>query len=294
MIDFIFFYYSGAVVILNASEAGFGVPSGPVLYDEANCAGNEDRLANCRHNGIGTFNCDHSMDVGLRCQAEAPQIVISPTNHFLLYQDPLRVTCVASAGSEVAYGSDPTTIVWLGANGQLISPEMGQVTITERTGVVEGVVFVESVLDICSTNFDHYGELSCNARRIVGEDTVYFNVTATDVVPAQVRMSPVGQVVDCRGGVSLGCSAIGYPAPVIRWWLNGSLVQANASNNVNISSNITQGMDTNVTNSYLRIDSIGGVNVGYYVCSAENPLSSPMSNPGTKYDCIDANLHLLP
>ena len=58
----------GASVILNASAAGFGVPTGPVLFDESQCLGTEDRLANCRHNGVGTLNCDHSRDVGLRCQ----------------------------------------------------------------------------------------------------------------------------------------------------------------------------------------------------------------------------------
>ena len=58
----------GASVILNATAAGFGVASGPVLFDESQCLGTEDRLANCRHNGVGTLNCDHSRDVGLRCQ----------------------------------------------------------------------------------------------------------------------------------------------------------------------------------------------------------------------------------
>ena len=262
------------------------MPTGPVLYDEANCIGNEERLANCRHNGIGTFNCDHSRDVGLRCQAEPPQLVISPSNHSLRYQDPLRMTCVASSGSQVSYGSDPTTIVWLDANGQVILPEDGQVTITERTGVIEGVFFVESVLDICSTSFRHYGQLSCNARRVVGEDTATFNVIAVDVVPAQLIVTPVNQTVDCNTGVSLACSAIGFPAPSINWWFNGSVLFNNASGNVNIYKNITQ---QNLTNSFLDVLSFGGDNIGYYVCSAENPLASPTSNPGwfCKSDIID-------
>ena len=239
--------------------------------------GSESRLANCRHNGIGTLNCNHSRDVGLRCQTEAPLLAISPADHFLLYQDPLRAVCVATAGSEVSYGTDPTTIVWLDANGQTIVPAMGQVTITERTDVVEGVVFVESVLDICSTNFDHYGTLSCNARRMVGEATASFNVTATDVVPAQLTVLPVSRTVNCRAGITLECSAIGYPAPTLGWWLNGSVVNGDASDNVNIDIN----MAVNMTSSSLTINSVGGVNVGDYVCSAENPLSNPMSNPGT-------------
>ena len=58
----------GTTVILNATLAGFGVATGPVLFDETACIGNETRLAYCRHNGVGTLNCDHSRDVGLRCQ----------------------------------------------------------------------------------------------------------------------------------------------------------------------------------------------------------------------------------
>ena len=68
MINIIHTYYIGTSVILNATAAGFGVANGPVLIDETRCIGNETRLANCRHNGVGTLNCDHSRDVGLRCQ----------------------------------------------------------------------------------------------------------------------------------------------------------------------------------------------------------------------------------
>ena len=63
----------GASIILNATAAGFGVATGPVLFDETRCIGNETRLSNCRHNGVGTLNCDHSRDVGLRCQRRMQQ-----------------------------------------------------------------------------------------------------------------------------------------------------------------------------------------------------------------------------
>ena len=56
-----------AAVTLNATAAGFGVATGPVMIDETNCNGNETSLISCRHSGIGTHNCPHSNDVGLRC-----------------------------------------------------------------------------------------------------------------------------------------------------------------------------------------------------------------------------------
>ena len=120
---------------------------------------------------------------------------------------------------------------------------------------------------------------------MVGEDTATFNVVAVDVVPAQLIATPVNQTVDCNTGVSLACSAIGFPAPSINWWFNGSLIFNNASNNVNIFNNSTQ---QNVSSSLLDIISFGGDNIGYYICSAKNPLASPMSNPGglCKFDIL--------
>ena len=212
-------------------------------------------------------------------------MVITPNDHFIEYQDPLRVTCVATVGSQVSYDSDPTTIDWLDARGQLIVPIDGQVRITERIDVIEGAVFVESVLDICSTSFQHYGLMRCNARRVVVETIAVFNVTAVDIVPAQLTATPASQLVDCRAGVTLACSAIGFPVASVTWWFNGSMVLNNASDNVNIYTelNVTQQMEANatVTNSFLEIVSVGANNIGSYVCSTENPIGSEMSRPGT-------------
>ena len=69
---YMYITHIGAEVILNATLAGFGVATGPVLFDETRCTGDETRLINCRHNGVGTLNCDHSRDVGLRCRIRKP------------------------------------------------------------------------------------------------------------------------------------------------------------------------------------------------------------------------------
>ena len=73
----------GADVILNATAAGFGVATGPVLFDETRCVGDETRLINCRHNGVGTLNCDHSRDVGLRCRIR--KIFPNEIHHGVVY-----------------------------------------------------------------------------------------------------------------------------------------------------------------------------------------------------------------
>lgn len=48
--------------------AGFGTPTGPVLINNLQCIGNETRLTDCYHSGVGTHECFHSDDVGVKCQ----------------------------------------------------------------------------------------------------------------------------------------------------------------------------------------------------------------------------------
>ena len=42
--------------------------TGSILLDNVQCRGNESRILDCPHNGVGTHNCGHSEDVGVRCQ----------------------------------------------------------------------------------------------------------------------------------------------------------------------------------------------------------------------------------
>ena len=48
---------------------GFGGGNGSILIDNAACTGDEERLDQCVHNGIGSHDCplDHSYDAGVFC-----------------------------------------------------------------------------------------------------------------------------------------------------------------------------------------------------------------------------------
>ena len=47
----------------------FSGGTGPILLDNVQCTGSESTLSQCPHIGIGTHDCDHFEDVGVRCLA---------------------------------------------------------------------------------------------------------------------------------------------------------------------------------------------------------------------------------
>ena len=59
------------------SRATFGQGTGQIWLDDVRCTSNERRLIECPANNIGSHNCAHSEDAGVRCTA--------PTCMTLLY-----------------------------------------------------------------------------------------------------------------------------------------------------------------------------------------------------------------
>ena len=59
-----------------------------VLLDHVVCDGTEDSIINCTHDGVGTSQCEHKDDAGVRCQGitftskllptiDTPQLLLS-------------------------------------------------------------------------------------------------------------------------------------------------------------------------------------------------------------------------
>ena len=57
--------YSGATAV---SRAGFGQGTGQIWLDNVACTGTESRLIDCPANSLGSHNCAHSEDAGVRCR----------------------------------------------------------------------------------------------------------------------------------------------------------------------------------------------------------------------------------
>jgi hypothetical protein len=50
------------------SRAAFGQGTGQIWLDNVACTGSETRLIDCPANALGSHNCQHSEDAGVRCR----------------------------------------------------------------------------------------------------------------------------------------------------------------------------------------------------------------------------------
>lgn len=74
-----FFYWTYSYILFHALfsvrstgvslriDAFFGEGSGMIWLDNVNCTGFETSISQCRSNGWGVHNCEHSEDVGIIC-----------------------------------------------------------------------------------------------------------------------------------------------------------------------------------------------------------------------------------
>ncbi|XP_052281888.1 deleted in malignant brain tumors 1 protein-like isoform X1 [Dreissena polymorpha] len=64
-------FYGGQAL----KKAPYGQGTGPIWFDNLKCIGNESKIGDCGHRGIGTHNCNHTEDVGVICDLMPPSTV---------------------------------------------------------------------------------------------------------------------------------------------------------------------------------------------------------------------------
>ena len=75
-------YYLGATAL---SRATFGQGSGQIWLDNVACTSTESRLIECPANNIGSHNCAHSEDAGVRCTAPTC-MYIAPVTGYIIFE----------------------------------------------------------------------------------------------------------------------------------------------------------------------------------------------------------------
>ena len=59
--------YVGAIAV---TDAYFGPGMGPILLDNVECTGDEQKLTACPNQRIGQHDCQHSEDASVICQGK--------------------------------------------------------------------------------------------------------------------------------------------------------------------------------------------------------------------------------
>lgn len=63
----------------------------PIWLDNLACNGSEDKLIDCRHNGVGIHNCNHGKDAGVICGGNLPSKCVMLTCLLLYYKNKMYV-----------------------------------------------------------------------------------------------------------------------------------------------------------------------------------------------------------
>ena len=75
------------------SSAFYGQGTGTIWLDDVQCTGNEASLINCPANSLGSHNCTHAHDAGVRCQIECKWSASISDQLFMRYN--LCIICVS-------------------------------------------------------------------------------------------------------------------------------------------------------------------------------------------------------
>ena len=101
-----------------------------------------------------------------------PEVVLAPPNSSVSSGDTVLFSCVA-------LGYPPPSISWVKGNGTFLS-NSSRITIENTTIVQDGVIFIHSILEICSVEVEDEDYYTCFANNSAGYDKSSFLLTVFD------------------------------------------------------------------------------------------------------------------
>ena len=107
----------------------------------------------------------------LSSQMSAAQLVLVPPNSEVPSGDTILLTCVAS-------GSFPLDIFWNREDSALMNDT--RVVIYQETFEESGLMFVRSILQLCSVETADGGTYSCTASNAFSNNTATFDLTVLE------------------------------------------------------------------------------------------------------------------
>ena len=212
----------------------------------------------------------------------APSLIITPISYSVNYGSTVLMTCVAYLGSDTEDHSN-AAISWTDPAGQtLINDSDSSVTIYAETQTQNGMVFLESILEICSVGVSHAGQFSCRAVNSIGGETFSWNISfIEEITPPQFMVTPVDQFTNYGDTVIMVCVVTGFPQPIVTWSHNRELVDPALSDLITVYTEMESEMGLNFTKSILEISDVGVDDIGFYTCTATNDAGTVTTAPFT-------------
>ena len=120
-------------------------------------------------------------------------------------------------------GLDPQ-ISWSSNSGvALTNASDDRVTIYEEVGTQGNTPYLQSILEICSTQESDEGVYKCTITSRTVSNSVNFTLSV-NVTPAAIVIGPADIYPIFNSSVFLTCIALGYPLPMITWYREGERV----------------------------------------------------------------------
>lgn len=187
------------------------------------------------------------------------------------HTSPLRMTCVAYLGRETTYQS--TSISWYnGLNEQITNSS--HLTISSSITVIEGHVFMESVLVACTVYSDLIGQSSCVVTNAAGQDSASWNTAYEVEPPVIIATKPANQLTEYYGNLRMTCLAVVRQEEAndtdITWWDEFGRITNTAETMIYTSRDWL--LNTIFVESTLVICGVQYEHFGRISCIAENTL----------------------